>query len=109
MIMKKLTFSGIGCGVMIGLLAPIGAGYAADANDQIQRNLGGDHPSLTSNYEAGSPAKGAQGPLRTDSMDDRAAALSAPYAYAEDAPPYRFVYPEDAPVLSATSSGADGP
>jgi hypothetical protein len=106
--MKKLIFSKIGCGVMIGLLAPIGAGYAADANDQIQRYLGGDNPSLTSNYEAGSQAKGAQGPIRSDFLDDRAA-LSAPYAYAEDAPADRFAYPEDAPVLSATSLSADGP
>ena len=107
-IMKKLTFSRIGCAVMIGLLAPIGAGYAADANDRIQRNLGGDSPSLTSDHEAGTPARGAQGPIRSDLMDDHAVP-SAPYAYAEDAPAYRFAYPEDAPPLSATSSGADGP
>jgi hypothetical protein len=105
--MKKLTFSKIGCGVMIGLLAPIGAGYAADANDEIQRNLGGDYPSLTSTYEAGSPARGAQGPIRSDLMDDRAA-LGSPYPYAEDAPADRFAYPEDAPPMSATLLGVDG-
>jgi hypothetical protein len=106
--MKKLTFSKIGYGVMIGLLAPIGAIYAADANDEIQRHLGGDHPSLTSDHEAGSPAKGAQGPIRSDLMDDRAS-LGAPYPYAEDAPADRFAFPEDAPALSATSLGVDGP
>ena len=104
--MKDFPFSKIGCGLIIGLLVPIGAGYAADANDQIQRNLGGDNPSLTSNYEAGSQVKGAQGPIRSDFLDDRAA-VSAPYA--EDAPAYRFAYPEDAPPLSATPSGTDGP
>lgn len=106
--MKKLAFYKIACGVVIGLLVPIGAAYAADANDHIQRNLGGDNPSLTSNYEAVSQARGAQGPIRSDLMDDRAAP-SAPYAYAEDAPGYRFAYPEDASPLSATSSGAEGP
>jgi len=106
--MNKLAFSKIGCAVMIGYLVPIGAGYAADANDHIQRNLGGDNPSLTSNYEAGSQARGAQGPIRSDLMDDHAA-LSAPYAYAEDAPAYRFAYPEDAPVSSATASEAEAP
>lgn len=69
--MKKLTFSKIGCGVMIGLLAPIGAGYAADANDYIQTNLGGDSPSLTSNYDAWSKAQGAQGPIRSDMTEDK--------------------------------------
>ena len=106
--MKNLSFSEIGCGAIIGLLVTIGAGHAADANDLVQRNLGGDNPSLTSNHEAGSPARGAQGPIRSDLLDDRAAP-GTPYAYAEDAPAYRFAYPEDASALSATSSGADGP
>lgn len=106
--MNKPTFSKIGCGLLIGLLVPVGAGYAADANDHIQRNLGGDNPSLTSNYEAGSQARGAQGPIRSDLIDDHAA-LSATSPYAEDAPAYRFAYPEDAPVSPATASGAEAP
>lgn len=69
--MKKLVFSKIGCGLMIGLLAPIGAAYAAEANDYIQSNLGGDSPSLTSNYEAWSKAQGAQGPIRSDMTEDK--------------------------------------
>lgn len=106
--MNKLTISKVGCGLLLGLLVPTGAGYAADANDHIQRNLGGDNPSLTSNYEAASQVRGAQGPIRSDLIDDHAA-LSARYPYAEDAPAYRFAYPEDAPVSSAIGSEAEAP
>jgi len=79
--MKKLIFSKTAGAVMIGLFFQSGAVNAADANDVVQVAIGGDSPSLTSNYEAWSTLQGAegpQGPLRTDMIDDSANSQSQP-------------------------------
>lgn len=106
--MKMHIFSKIGCGVMIGLIAPLSTVSAADANDYIQAHIGGDGVVQADQSPSWSVSQGPQGPIRSDFMDGRSAA-GEPYAYAEDAPVDRFAYPEDAPGLSATSVGADGP
>lgn len=106
--MKQLTLSKIGCGLMIALIAPLNTVNAADANDYIQAQIGGDGVSQAYESPAWSVGQGAQGPIRSDLMVD-SAALGEPYAYAEDAPADRFAYPEDAPAFSASSFGADGP
>ncbi|MGB9495677.1 MAG: hypothetical protein WCA83_12855 [Azonexus sp.] len=79
--MKKLIFSKAAGAVMIGLFFQSGVVHAADANDVVQVAIGGDSPSLTSNYEAWSKLQGTegpQGPLRTDMMDDAANSQSQP-------------------------------
>lgn len=79
--MKKLIFSKTAGAVMIGLFLQSGVVHAADVNDVVQVAIGGDNPSLTSNYEAWSRLQGAegpQGPLRTDMMDDAANSQSQP-------------------------------
>ena len=79
--MKKHIFSKTAGAVMIGLFFQSGVVHAADANDVVQVAIGGDNPSLTSNYEAWSRLQGAeglQGPLRTDMMDDAANSQSQP-------------------------------
>lgn len=106
--MKLVTLSRIGCGVVIGLIAPLSTVSAADANDFIQAQIGGDGVAVAYQSPSWSVAQGAQGPIRTDFMDDRAA-RGEPYAYAEDAPAYRFAYPEDAPGWSVAPLDANNP
>ena len=106
--MKKDIFSRFACGVMMALIAPLSTVSAADANDYIQAQIGGDGVVQADQSPSWSVSQGPQGPIRTDFMDGRSAA-GEPYAYAEDAPADRFAYPEDAPGLSAMSQGANGP
>lgn len=106
--MKKVIISRFACGVMMGLVAPLSAVSAADANDYIQAQIGGDGVVQADQSPSWSVSQGPQGPIRTDFMDGRSAA-GEPYAYAEDAPADRFAYSEDAPVSSVTSVGTNGP
>ena len=76
-----IAFLQVGEDVKIGLFFQSGVVHAADANDVVQVAIGGDSPSLTSNYEAWSKLQGTegpQGPLRTDMMDDAANSQSQP-------------------------------
>ena len=93
---------------MMGLIAPLSTVSAADANDYIQAQIGGDGVVQANQSPSWSVSQGPQGPIRTDFMDGRSAA-GEPYAYAEDAPADRFAYSEDAPVSSVTSVGTNGP
>lgn len=106
--MKNVIISRFACGVMMGLVAPLSAVSAADANDYIQAQIGGDGVVQANQSPSWSVSQGPQGPIRTDFMADQAA-LGNSYGFGEDAPADRFAYPEDAPALSATSLGADGP
>ena len=106
--MKNVIFSRFACGVMIGLIAPLSTASAADANDYIQAQIGGDGVVRADQSTSWSVSQGPQGPIRTDFIADQAA-LGKTYPYAENAPADRFAYPEDAPGLSATSLGANGP
>ena len=106
--MKNAVFSRFACGVMMGLIAPLSTVSAADANDYIQAQIGGDGVVQADQSPSWSVSQGPQGPIRTDFMDGRSAG-GEPYAFAEDAPADRFAYPEDAPGVSATSLGVNGP
>ncbi len=105
---KNILFSKFACGVMIALIVPLSTVSAADVNDHIQAQIGGDGVMQAHEASSGSMSQGPQGPIRTDFMADQAA-LGNSYGFGEDAPADRFAYPEDAPALSATSRGADGP
>lgn len=74
--MKKLNFSKIACGVMFGLVMPVGMVHAADANDRIQASLGGDgrDHQISMSYDSSdswSTPRGAQGPIRSDMTEDK--------------------------------------
>ena len=66
--MKNLMFSKLGCGVMIGLLMPLSVAQASDVNDLIQSRLGDGTVTQMGQQDAWSMPKGAQGPIRSDSM-----------------------------------------
>ena len=76
--MKMHIFSKIGCGVMIGFLAPLSAVQAADdPNDHIQANLGEsgviyarDASSSEAMRNDAWASQGPQGPIRTDMTAD---------------------------------------
>lgn len=78
--MKKLSYSTLSCGVLIGLLAPLGAANAYDEHNRIQQYLGEPTSTFSSSTMAaktGSPdgwsgAQGAQGPIRSDMTEDKA-------------------------------------
>lgn len=107
--MNHVTFYKIGCGVLLGLIAPLSTVSAAeDVNDYIQSRIGGDGVPLAYESPSWSVGQGAQGPIRNDFMVDHGA-LDQSYGYAEDAAADRFGYAEDAPALSASSIGANGP
>jgi hypothetical protein len=104
--MKALVLSKFAGCVLVGLLAPLAAVNAADANDHIQAQIGGDGVTMPSS--SWFTSAGPEGPVRTDFMVDQPR-LDGSYGYAEDAPAYGFAYPEEAPAPSAMPAGADGP
>ena len=68
--MKKDIFSRFACGVMMGLVAPLSAVSAADANDYIQAQIGGDGVVQADQSPSWSVSQGPQGPIRTDMTAD---------------------------------------
>ena len=76
--MKKLISWKLVCGVMVGFLMPLSAVQAEDANDRVQRFLGGDNPSISkhSNKAEAWPSTGPQGPIRMDMTEDKPTASS---------------------------------
>jgi hypothetical protein len=71
-IMKKLISRKLVCGAIVGFLMPLSAVQAEDANDRVQRFLGGDNPvySQHSNKADAWSSTGPQGPIRTDMTED---------------------------------------
>ena len=96
--MKKLISWKIVCGVMVGFLMPLSAVQAEDANDRVQRFLGGDNPSISkhSNKAEAWPSTGPQGPIRTDMSEDKPTASSGlehrDFPYSSD--DNNFPYPD---------------
>ena len=70
--MKKLISRKLVCGTIVGFLMPLSAVQAEDANDRVQRFLGGDNPvySQPSNKADAWSSAGPQGPIRTDMTED---------------------------------------
>ena len=91
--MKKLISWKHVCGVMVGFLMPLSAVQAENANDRVQRFLGGDNPSIS--QQSDTPA-GPQGPIRTDMTDDKSNASSGleqqDFPYSSD--DNNFPYPD---------------
>lgn len=79
--MKKLTLSKLGCSAVVALFVPLGVAHAYDANDRIQTYLGEGSPTISSStmaaktgtQEGWSASQGAQGPIRSDMVEDKAA------------------------------------
>ena len=76
--MKKLISWKLVCGAMVGFLMPLSAVQAEDANDRVQRYIGGDNPSISqqSNEAEAWSSSGPQGPIRTDMTEDKSTASS---------------------------------
>jgi len=70
--MTKLISRKLVCGAIAGFLMPLSAVQAEDANDRVQRFLGGDNPSIShQSYKADAwSSAGPQGPIRTDMAED---------------------------------------
>lgn len=74
--MKKTTLSALACGLMIGLVVPVGTVGAADEHDRIQAHLGDgtstySQSAMDGKYESWSTPQGAQGPIRSDMTEDK--------------------------------------
>ena len=108
--MNKLNLSRYGCAAMLVLVMPLGAVQASDeATEGVLLYFGEGVAAQSREYESSSPVpQGAQGPVRTDFMADRAA-LGDRYPFAEDAPVFPYPFAEDAPSPPAKySPGWDG-
>jgi len=91
--MKKRISWKLVCGVMAGFLMQFSAAQAENANDGVQRFLGGENTSIS--QQSDTPA-GPQGPIRTDMTDDKSNASSGfeqqDFPYSSD--DNKFPYPD---------------
>lgn len=108
--MNKINLSSRACAVAVALFMPLGVAQASgDATEGILLYFG-EGMATQGRADVSSPPvrQGAQGPIRTDLMADRAAS-GEPYPFAEDAPAFRYPFAEDAPSPAAKySPGWDG-